>query len=142
MGISAIPFGLQGGAPDRRQCARFTVSGAVVSCSVRGFWHRSHTGAGEKWPVVDVSTSGLSFLTNEPVGLDRNVSLVLVFAEQEPPVTLEGRVVYQLPRGARLSFRYRVGVQFEHFGARREKNAASSLEVLNKLEQRHALLPK
>ena len=121
--------------PDRK-CGRFVVPGATISCKDRGFWHWKGFAPEERSPVVNISRTGLAFLTDSPPKTNR-VILLFSFSEKEEPISLEGRVVYSLPRGNGLAYRYRVGVEFSPFSARKGHNSLVSLGVLEYLEKTH-----
>ena len=117
-----------------RRCARFVVPGATVSLEMGGLGQRrKDLSSKERSPVVDLSKGGMSFLTDSPPRLSR-VVLLLAYSEEEDPIRLEGRIVYFMPRGAGLSYRYRVGVEFIPFTRRRGHNSLESLGRLERLE--------
>jgi hypothetical protein len=123
------------GNPGDRRCARFAVPGATVSCEAAGLGRRRKTlSSEERSPVADMSTGGISFLTNSPPKLNR-ATLLLTYSEAEEAIRLEGTVVYVVPRGAGLSYRYRVGFEFSPFSGKKGHNSLESLGRLNRLEK-------
>jgi hypothetical protein len=124
------------GDPDRKT-GRFVVPGATVLYKERSFWRRKVTASEERSPVVNISRTGLAFLTDIPPKTNR-VTLLLSYPEKEEPTSFEGRVIYSVPRASGLDYRYRVGVQFSPFSARRGHNSKVSLGVLDYLEKTHA----
>jgi hypothetical protein len=121
--------------PDRKY-GRFVVPGATISYKERSFWHRKGLASEERSPVVNISRKGLAFLTDIPPKTNR-VTLLFSYSEKEEPISFEGRVVYSVPRGSGLDYRYRVGVEFSPFSARKGHNSLLSLGVLNSLEKTH-----
>jgi hypothetical protein len=126
----------QGGSNPDRKCARFVVPGATLSCKERGSWHRTGLASEEKSPVVSISRKGLAFLTDSPPKTSR-VTLLFSYSEKEEAISLEGRVIYSLPCGTELAYRYRVGVAFSPFSERKGHNSLVSLGVLDHLEKTH-----
>jgi hypothetical protein len=126
----------------QRKCPRFIPPGAVVSYDLRSLWGRGRVGAGDQCRVADLSKTGLSFFTDVPLKPDRTILLTLKLPGGQPPVTLEGRVIYSVPRGAGLSSRFRVGVHFNPFGNRKHQNPVNSLNVLVELERRYSSPPR
>lgn len=122
-----------------RGCARFVVPGATVCCRWTRFWRLGKTpSSGERFPVVDISTTGMSFLTDNPPRSSR-VMLLLNYSEHDGAIHLKGRVVYVVPRGGGLSYHYRVGVTFNPFSPRKADNSLEALSMLKKLERTYGL---
>jgi hypothetical protein len=123
------------GNPDRK-LARFVIPGATLNFRVRGFWHRKGQVSTEKSPVVNISRRGLAFLTDNPPSANR-VTVLVKYAENEDPMSLDGRVVYSLPRGTGLAYRFRVGVEFSPFSPKKGHNSLVSQGLLEYLEKIH-----
>jgi len=120
-----------------RECARFIVPGATISCKRNGFWHlRNDHAPEERLPVVDISKLGMSFLADDLPRSSR-ISLILQYSDYEDDVYLKGRIVCSLPRGIGHSYRYRVGVRFDPFSTRKYDNPLEALRILEKLEKDH-----
>jgi len=111
-----------------RKCGRFVIPGATITFTTAKFWNKLDSVL-ERSPVVDISRQGISFLTDTPPK-SRRISITLLYCEDEAPLHMLGQVVYVLPRGAGLSYRYRIGVAFDPFSKRKDQN---SLEASNKL---------
>lgn len=123
-----------------RECARFIVPGATISCKRSGFWHLWNDYAPEeRLPVVDISKHGISFLTDNPPRWSR-VSLILRYSDCEKVICLEGRVVYSLPRSIGHSYRYRVGVCFDSFSTNKNDNPLGCLKILEELGKGYDLV--
>jgi hypothetical protein len=121
--------------PGDRRCGRFVVPGATISCEMAGLSQRRKAlSSGERSPVVDLSKAGISFLTDSPPKLNR-VSVLFSYSEVKEAMRLEGTVIYIVPRGAGLSYRYRVGVEFSPFSGKKGQNSLESLGRLDKLEK-------
>jgi len=121
--------------PDRKY-GRFVIPGATISYRERSFWRRESLASEERSPVINISRTGLAFLTDLPPKTNR-VTLLLSYSEKEEPISFEGRVVYSVPRASGLDYRFRVGVKFSPFSARRGHNSPASLGVLDYLEKTH-----
>jgi hypothetical protein len=118
-----------------RKAVRFSIPGATVELEDAAAGRMARHQGLERSPVVDLSRGGLSFLTNIPPKQGR-VLLGLVYSEEEEPILLQGRIVYSMPRGTPLSYRYRIGVEFAPFSHHKWHN---SLEALCRLEKLEAL---
>ncbi len=123
---------------EHRSCLRFTIPGAAVSYRKVGFWRRDHGFPDVRYPVADLGKGGLSFFTNNPPELESRVAIALILPKNETAAILEGKIIYSIPRGAGLSSRFRVGVEFAPFAERRGFNSLRSLDVLDKLEAIYA----
>ncbi|MBZ5498252.1 MAG: PilZ domain-containing protein [Acidobacteriia bacterium] len=118
-----------------RGFVRFIVPGATVSYRSGGFWQRRmDTPSEQRFPAVNISKGGIGFLTDTPPKSIR-VSLLLRYSEKDEPIQLEGKVVYAVARGPALSYRYRVGVEFNPFSAKKGDNSLESLRMLDRLEK-------
>ena len=130
----------QGSSFVHRKSPRFAIAMAVISYKKSGFWQRRINFAGDaKCPVLDISKGGLSFLTDRPPK-SRRVSLLLKYSERDDAINLEGTIVYSVPRGDELYYRYRVGVKFNPFSSRRGHNALDALFLLDRLEKTYGRL--
>jgi hypothetical protein len=115
-----------------RKSIRFRVPGATVMIGQETSGHGAKRSLPERSPVVDLSKSGVSFLTDTVPKLSR-ISILLIYSDEEDPLPLEGRVVYFVPRGSGLSYRYRVGVEFFPFSIKKGHNTIESLCRLERL---------
>ena len=118
-----------------RRATRFSVPGATIELKASSAGRADRNPNAERLPVVDLSRGGLSFLANSPPRQSR-ISLALAYSDEEEPIPLEGRIVYSVPRGAPLSYHYRVGVEFAPFSHHRGHNSLEALSLLEKLEGR------
>jgi hypothetical protein len=116
-----------------RKAVRFNIPGATVEVAGVASAHAVPNQSAERCPVLDLSRGGLAFLTNAPLRQSR-ISLALVYSDEEEPIALEGRIVYAVPRGAQLSYRFRVGVEFAPFSHHKGHNSLQALSRLEKLE--------
>jgi hypothetical protein len=125
---------ISGVSPHSRTCARFSIPGATVSLRMKRFGlEKPAEDTQERLPLIDISRGGLSFLTDSPPRRS-HISIMVRYSDTEDPIPLEGNVSYSLVRGAGLSYRYRVGVEFIPFSPRRGHNTIESLTRLERLE--------
>jgi Tfp pilus assembly protein PilZ len=115
----------------RRVSNRFVVPGAAVSWVSTG----QDSDPNMNWPLSDIGRGGLSLLTNNPPAVGSEISLLVLFPKKPEPVELSGSVIYSVPRGPRLTYRYRVGVRFEAFAQSGNCNSLKSLSVIEELER-------
>ena len=85
-------------------------------------------------PLVDLSSEGLAFLSDEAPKPQKRVSLILKFPGEESEYQLKGHVAYTLATGI-AGYRYRVGIQFLPFADRRGCNNLKILDVLLNIER-------
>jgi len=119
---------------EHRKVSRFTIPGATISFEKSTAGYCGSDSLFERSPVVEISRKGVSFLTNNPPRLS-GISLILTYAEDASPLRLEGRVVYFVSRGAGLSPRFRVGVEFAPFSTGHGHNSLDTLIQLQRLEK-------
>jgi Tfp pilus assembly protein PilZ len=119
---------------ERRACNRFVVPGSAVAYKVHGLFTRTQPFTDSLYPVTDLSKGGLSFLTDNPLKENKEVSILLHISEKESPVQLEGKIAYVgiNPAG---SYRYRVGLKFLPFGTKDGFNPLENLKRLEDLEK-------
>lgn len=121
----------------KRAYNRFVVHGASVS------WMsgQGKSFPDETWPLSDINTTGLSFLTNKAPKAGSEISLLITLPKKSDIFKLLGKVIYSLPRGPGLTYRYRIGVKFKEFA---ESGGCNSLSTLNKIKELEAIygLPK
>jgi hypothetical protein len=84
-------------------------------------------------PLVDLSAGGLAFLDDFSLVPGARVSLLIAFPKKESQLKVEGRVVYAVATGI-AGFRWRIGIQFLPFAAKKGYNDPKILEVLKKFE--------
>jgi hypothetical protein len=118
----------------RRAFERCTIPGAVVSWMPEG--QESFPDA--KWPLSDISKAGLSFLTNQPPDIGSVVSIRIVLPQNKETVELQGNVVYSIPRGPRLTYRYRVGVASKAIAQLEAAHSPQLLKIIEASERKHA----
>lgn len=117
----------------RREFDRFTIPGAVVSCMRTG--QESFPDA--RCPLSDISKAGLSFLTNEPPDIGSSVSLRVFLPQDQEALELSGIVVYCIPRGPRLTYRYRVGVESNILSQFEGEKSPKLLKTIEDSERKH-----
>ena len=120
----------------RRVSLRFVVPGATICYLVHGTESRKR-GLSKPCPVVNLSRSGLAFLTDYPPRAGRRVSLHLRSPAIETELFLEGIVVYARISG-QTSYRYRAGITFRPFSDEAGCNTRDTLELIERLEQAFA----
>ncbi len=114
-----------------RACNRFTIPGATVSWTANG----QESGPDKFWPLSDISAKGLSFLTNDPLPVKSELLFVIALPNHTDTLEVRGEVAYSTPRGPRLTYGYRVGVEFESFAQPENGNSASAPEAIKALER-------
>ena len=117
----------------RRAFKRLTIPGAVVSWMLKGQESFPDT----QWPLSDISRAGLSFLTNEPPAIGSEVSLRVFLPQSNETLELHGSVVYSIPRGPRLTYRYRVGVESKAFAQLEAENSPQLLKIIEASERKY-----
>ena len=115
----------------RRSRERLAIPGAAVSWAPRG----QKSFPEETSPLSDISRAGLSLLTNDPLKVGSDIALRIFLPQKSGSFDLLGKVAYCIARGPRLTYGYRIGVQFLPFAASEEGNAPESLAVIEALEQ-------
>jgi AraC-like DNA-binding protein len=95
-----------------RSNPRRIIPRTTVRYRVRKFWPRNLSYS-NPCPLVDLSSGGLGFLSDDAPVPGKRVSLLLKFPEKEKDLPVEGRVVYTVATGI-AGYRHRVGVQFLH----------------------------
>ncbi len=85
--------------------------------------------------MSDISKGGLSFLTNDPPTVGSEISLLVLFPAKPQTIELLGTVVYSIPRGPRLTYGYRVGVEFKPFAPSDGGNPVEILDVIETLKR-------
>jgi hypothetical protein len=119
---------------DERDCNRFPVPGATLSCTEQNIW-RQRTQFGDKCPILDIGKGGLSFLADSPPRQNSTLDIQIHVPDFESPLAVKAEAVYVIPRGAQHSYRYRIGVQFLPFGAQRSQNQLKILKAIEQLEK-------
>jgi hypothetical protein len=114
----------------KRAYDRFVIHGAFISwMSAEG-----KSFPDETWPLSDISTAGLSFLTNNAPIVGSEISLLIILPTTIESFELLGRVIYSISRGPGLTYGYRVGVKFKEFGESEGCNSLQSLNLIKTLE--------
>jgi hypothetical protein len=118
----------------QRAFVRFTVPGAAVS------WmpDRKEPFAEAGMPLSDISRGGLSFLSNEPPIIESEIFLQIFLPQNNETLELLGRVVYSIPRGPGLIYKYRVGIELKSFIQPERENSPHPLKVIEAFEWRYA----
>jgi AraC-like DNA-binding protein len=117
----------------RRACLRFVVPGATICYLVHGSKTRRGVFSAP-CPVVNLSKSGLAFLTDHPPRAGRRVSLHLRSPATGTELSLEGTVVYARI-SSQTSYRYRAGITFRPFADKVGCNTRDALMLIVGLEQ-------
>ncbi len=74
-------------------------------------------------------------MTNDPPTVGSDISLVVLLPNQTQTLELLGTVVYSIPRGPRLTYGYRVGVELKPFTQSDDGNSVESLDVIEALKR-------
>jgi len=120
---------------ERRACERFVVPDATVYYKKESFFFTGEY-TDDCYPVLDISRGGCNFLSHKPLKAKIKVSLKIVLpGEEDAAIVVKGRVVWVPPNLGR-SYEYRIGIQFDPYGAKKGNNAPESLERLKALEQK------
>ena len=117
----------------RRAFTRLTVPGAGVSWMMYG----QESFPDDRWPLSDISRAGLSFLTNEPPAIGSEVSLRIFLPQNNETLELHGNVVYCIPRGPRLTYRYRVGVESKTLAQLEADNSPQLFKIIEESERKY-----
>ena len=114
-----------------RARSRFAIPGATVSWMING----QESCPDKSFPLSDISKGGLSFLTNDPPEVKSELLLVIALPKNPDTIQLRGTVAYSTPRGPRLTYAYRVGVEFQPFALEDGCNSFTSREAIEALER-------
>jgi len=119
---------------ERRACERFVIPGSAITYKIQSLFTRNQPFTDSLFPVTDLSKGGLSFLSDNPLKENKNISLLLHISEKESPLQLEGKTAYVgiNPTG---TYRYRIGVKFKPFGTKEGFNPLENLKRLEDLEK-------
>jgi hypothetical protein len=112
---------------------RVLIPKTTVKYQVHGFLFRKSEYSNQ-CPLVDLSSEGLAFLSDEAPKPPKRVSLLLKFPGGESELRVEGQVVYLVATGI-AGYRYRVGIRFLPFDQRRGCNDPKTLDILHNLEK-------
>ncbi len=118
----------------QRAHVRFTVPGAAVSWMLQG----QESFAETSMPLSDISRGGLAFLANEPPEIGSEIFIHIFLPQHKETLELLGRVVYSIPRGPGLIYRFRVGVELKSFAPTDGHNPPHSLKVIETFEWKYA----
>jgi len=115
----------------QREHERFSILGATVS------WRNMDQTSfpAETWPLSDISSSGVSLLTNNPPDVDSDISLRINLPKKPEHIELYGRVIYSIFRGPGLTYEYRIGIQLNPFSTTEGDNSSQAREAIEKLER-------
>ena len=105
----------------------------TVKYQVHTLWIRKSKYS-DPHPLVDLSSEGLAFLSDEAPKPQKRVSMILKFPGEESEFRLRGHIAYTLATGI-AGYRYRVGVQFLPFADRRGCNDLKTLDFLLQIEK-------
>jgi hypothetical protein len=123
-----------GGKSERRAFVRFTVPGAAASWKSYGQNFFSEA----DMPLADISRGGLAFFSNNPPLAESDIFIQVFLPHGKEYLELLGRVVYAVPHGPGLVYRYRVGVQVKAFLQTEFGNSSHSLRVIESYEGKYA----
>jgi hypothetical protein len=118
----------------QRAYIRFTVPGAAVSWMPEG----QDSFIEDSIPLSDISRGGLSFLSNDPPTVGSGIFVHIFLPQNKETLELLGRVVYSVPRGPGLIYRYRVGIELKAFVQSEGCNPPHSLKVIEAFENKYA----
>jgi Tfp pilus assembly protein PilZ len=118
----------------QRAFVRFTVPGAAVSWMPQGQTTFSET----SMPLSDISRGGLAFLANDPPEIESDIFLHIFLPQTQETLELIGRVVYSMPRGPGLIYKYRIGIQLKSFVQADASVSHHPLKVIETFEWRYA----
>jgi|WetSurMetagenome_2_1015567.scaffolds.fasta_scaffold133967_3 hypothetical protein len=117
----------------RRGYDRFNIPGSNVSWVVTG----QSSFPDETSPLSDISRSGLALLTNNPPTVGSEITLHISPPQKAETLDMLGRVIYSIPRGPGLTYRYRIGVKFIPGAPGDACNSLQSANMIEALEQRY-----
>jgi len=122
---------------ERRKCKRFKIPGTRLSFKVRSlFLKRKYTE--ECFPTGDISKGGLMFSNYKPFKKNARISMKIFIPGEEDPWIMRGRVRWiMLSPG--MSYRYKVGIEFDPYGKDKRSNNPIYLEKLRDLEEKYSL---
>jgi hypothetical protein len=115
----------------QRANGRLFIPGAAVAWKLAGQEAFSES----RSPLSDLSTGGLAFLTNNPPDLGSEVTIRVTIPPKSESFELQGEVKYSEMRGAKLTFKYRIGVELHPFKEAEGCNNALVLDKLKALEK-------
>ncbi len=116
----------------QRTQPRIIIPKTAVKYHIRSFWiHNRHFS--NLCPLIDLSSGGLAFLTDNALKIGICLSMLLKLAGEEEMLQLEGHVVYVVATGI-AGYRYRIGIKFLPFNDRRGFNTLKALNLLKRLE--------
>jgi len=110
---------------------RSIIPGATVAYILHGIGIREPSPP-VHYPIFDLSSGGMAFLSDRPLKPGKRVSLFLNCVERKDELQLEGDIVYALASEI-AGYQYRVGVRFIPFEAKEGCNSPEARESLAKL---------
>ena len=113
--------------PEERSAKRYKLRNFMLRYSTGNLFSFMKKGKGEEHPLINMSATGLAFVTPESLPAQTPIKIVLEGSLFEQPLDLRGEVVYchQLGRQAM----YRIGVIFDG------KQARKSSDLLEDFDQ-------
>lgn len=117
-------------APPRAE-PRKTIPGAIVSYHLHGRGNRGSSSSAS-YPLFDLCSGGMAFFSDRLLKPGRKVLLSIKCEERNVPLTLQCHVVYAMATDM-PGYRYRIGVRFMPFEARKGCNPPETLNSLVRL---------
>ena len=117
----------------RRRRDRFIIPGATVSWVLAG----QQPFPDETSPLSDISRDGVSLLTNDPPTVGAEITIRVFLPQKTENFDLLGKVIYCNPRGPRLTYGYRIGVELLPFAQTDGCNSLQSLDMIEALERKY-----
>lgn len=111
---------------EKRACKRFEIPGATVN-------YESEAHNGEFCPLSDLSRGGLMFLAKRALDVNAEVSLKISIPGERIPLTLTGKVRWV---AVVEENKYKIGIQFNPYGEKKEQNYPGNLVKIIALEQK------
>jgi hypothetical protein len=117
----------------RRAHNRFSIPGAAISWAPSG----QESSSEKTFPLSDIGRGGLSLLTNNPPNIGSEISIRVFLPPKKEKIDLVGKVIYAISRGPRLTYGYRVGVEFMPFEEKAGGNSPELVDVIERLERKY-----
>ena len=118
---------------EKRECERFVITGAAVQYRKDTFFHKSEYSY-YTYPVTHMSKGGMGFLCDDSFDAGVKMMLKLIVPDEEP-VILRGKTIWTSVNPEK-SYKYRVGVQFAHYGEKKGQNPPELLDKITAWEEK------
>jgi hypothetical protein len=115
----------------QRAHGRLFIPGASVAWKLAG----QKSFPESRFPLSDLSAGGLAFLANNPPDIGAEIAILVSIPQKTDAFEVKGEVKYSILRGLRLTYKYRVGVEFHPFNKAEGCNDLQVLDELNALEK-------